>query len=228
MATYIQLGRDIVKKYCMKEESRIAGPWSDARLYMGQDLPTQLFPWQQEVKEQCDQEPDDRSINYIIDQKGNTGKSKFCKYMAYHHGALVLPWGRTGDLKSLVVKMGAKQIYFFDLSRSKPADWNKDDIAAAMEEIKNGYIVNTKYETSTFMMAPPHIWCFSNQLPNLSSMSRDRWQLWEIDALRQLVRVTTRRYKELLSSERERGDDGRRRDVVDLSIDLSPLRSNDF
>lgn len=164
---------------------------------MGQDLPGELWEWQEDVKQRCMAESDDRIVNYIIDFKGKMGKSKFCKYMCYHHGALMLPWGRTGDILNLVVKKGPKQIYLFDLSRSKPKDWASDDISAAIEQIKNGHIVNLKYETDDFMMCPPHVWCFSNSIPNISSMSADRWKFWEITGLRQLMVVNSTRLKEL-------------------------------
>jgi len=164
---------------------------------MGQDLPGTLWNWQEEVKNRClSSTSSDREINYIIDKKGGVGKSKFCKYMCYHHNALMVPWGRTGDILNLVVKKGAKDVYLFDLSRTKPQDWAKDDISAAMEQIKNGHIVNLKYETDTFMMCPPHIWCFSNNVPNLGSMSMDRWRFWEIIGLELRV-VGSRRLKEL-------------------------------
>jgi hypothetical protein len=212
----------------MKADTRVNGPWSDNKIYQGKDLPTTLYTWQEQVKHFCTSPPDDRSINYIYDPIGNTGKSKFCKYMCYHHGALMLPWGKTGDLLNLVVKKGAKDIYLFDLSRSKPQDWARDDIASAMEQIKNGHIVNLKYETNDFMMEPPHVWCFSNQLPNLESMSRDRWQLWEIDNVRRLVRITTRRLCEIRASlkpNRSRSPSPRRsdsqQDIIDLSQDLT-------
>jgi len=181
----------------MKEATRVAGPWSDQKVYLGQDLPGTLWDWQEDVKNRCMVEADDRTINYIIDFKGNNGKSKFCKYMCYHHNSLMLPWGKTGDILNLVVKKGAKPIYLFDLSRAKPQDWARDDISAAMEQIKNGHIVNMKYETDDFMMMPPHIWCFSNQLPNISSMSLDRWKFWEIGNSKQLLVVSSTRLKEL-------------------------------
>lgn len=187
----------------MKTDTRVAGPWSDQKLYMGKDLPGTLWDWQEDVKNRCMVEPDDREINYIIDFKGNMGKSKFCKYMVYHHGALMLPWGKTGDILNLVVKKGAKSIYLFDLSRSKPQDWARDDISAAMEQIKNGHIVNMKYETGDFMMDPPHVWCFSNQLPNLASMSMDRWKFWELSDSRQLLVVSSSRLNSLTSKNRE-------------------------
>lgn len=210
-------GREILKKYAMKTESRVAGPWSDQKLYMGKDLPGTLWEWQQDVLDRCMTDPDDRTVNYIIDFKGGKGKSKFCKYMGYHHQALTVPWGRTGDILNLVCKLGAKQIYLFDLSRSKPKDWARDDIAAAMEQIKNGYIVNFKFETGAFYMNPPHIWCFSNSIPNLSSMSADRWKFWEIDDLRRLVVVSSSRLKELSRRLPRSRSSSPRRDSIDLT-----------
>lgn len=193
----------MLKKYAMKDDTRVRGPWADKKLpkeYKGQDLPTQLYPWQQYVLERCEYDPDDREINYIIDVRGNTGKSKFAKYMWFHKGALFLPWGRTGDILNYVCKNKDAGIFFFDLSRSKPQDWARDDISAAVEQIKNGMIVNMKYETSGVVFSPPHVWIFSNQSPNLSSMSRDRWKLWEINGLRELVPVSSRRLREISSS----------------------------
>lgn len=194
MASY-GLGINALKKYSMKDETRVRGPWADKKLspeYKGKDLPTKLYPWQQEVLQRCMDDPDDRTINYVIDIHGNTGKSKFCKYMCYHKGAVFLPWGRTGDILNYVCKMKDAGIFLFDLSRSKPQDWARDDIAAAMEQIKNGMIVNLKYETCGVTFMPPHVWVFSNQPPNINSMSRDRWRLFEITPLRELIPLKKR------------------------------------
>lgn len=179
-------------------------------------MPGTLWDWQEEVKGRCMVSADDRTINYIIDFKGHMGKSKFCKWMHFHHGAIMIPWGKTGDILNLVTKLGAKTVYLFDLSRSKPQDWAKDDIAAAMEQIKNGYIVNWKFETGAFLMEPPHIWCFSNSPPNISSMSADRWKLWEISDNKQLLMVNASRFKQLCREFSSNGrDDADRADSTD-------------
>lgn len=171
-------GINALNKYAMKADTRVSGPWSDSTSYRGQDIITDLYPWQDEVKQQCEAEPDRRSINVIVDEKGNIGKSCFCKYMAWHHDALVLGWGKTGDILNLVSKNQNKKVYMFDLSRSKPQDWATNDIPAAMEGIKNGHFMNTKYETCQVMMKIPHIWMFTNMKPDISSMSSDRWVFW--------------------------------------------------
>lgn len=173
-------GISALQTYVLKSESRVRGPYHDGSTYVGEDLIVHLYPWQDEIKTAIAGRPDPRTINVVIDEKGNTGKSAFCKYMAWHHKIPVLGWGRTGDLLNLVSKMPNRQAYIFDLSRSKPQDWGKDDIAAAMEGIKNGLFINTKYECAQVIMKTPHVWVFTNHLPNISSMSRDRWRLFSI------------------------------------------------
>lgn len=174
-------GIEALKSYCLKAATRIRGPWHDGSVYIGEDLIVRLFPWQEQIKNDITAcKADDRAINVLVDDKGNIGKSAFCKYMCWHHKIPVLGWGKTGDILHLVSKMPNRSAYIFDLSRSKPQDWGKDDICAAMEGIKNGLFVNTKYECSQVVMKVPHIWIFTNHIPNISAMSRDRWRFWTI------------------------------------------------
>lgn len=177
----------------MKNDTRVGGPWADGAQYLGEDLITNLYPWQEEIKRCVGLRPDDRTINCIINPGGSIGKSAFCKYMAFHHKTLVLGWGKTGDLLNLVAHMPNRPVYLFDLAKSRPQDFARDDIASAMEGIKNGLFINTKYQTCQVLMRCPHIWIFTNSVPNLSSMSADRWRLWEIDSTRNLVRLSSAR-----------------------------------
>lgn len=170
-----------LQSYVLKADTRVRGPYTDGSTYIGEDLIVHLYPWQEEIKESIAGKPDSRTINVLVDERGNTGKSAFCKYMCWHHKVPVLGWGKTGDLLHLVSKLANKSAYIFDLSRSKPQDWARDDIASAMEGIKNGLFINTKYECTQVMMKTPHIWIFTNQLPNIHSMSRDRWKIWRIE-----------------------------------------------
>lgn len=194
-------GIESLKAYTMKADTRVEGPWHDGSQYTGQDIITNLYPWQAEIKTAVSEAPDDRTINVVVNPGGNIGKSAFCKHMAWHCKTLVLGWGKTGDLLNLVSKNANKTAYFFDLSRSKPQDWGKDDIASAMEGIKNGLFMNTKYETCQVIMKSPHIWIFTNVVPNLSSMSADRWRLWEVGTDRRLIRLRNSRVVALRRSD---------------------------
>jgi len=212
-------GIEALKSYSMKDDTRVRGPYADKSKYLGDDIITHLYPWQLEVKDRCMTKPDNRTINLVVDTVGNTGKSAFTKHMAWKHGAVVMGWARTGDLLYLVSQMSNKDVYIFDLSRSKPADWAKDDVSSAMEGIKNGMFMSTKYECKMVLMKCPHVWVFSNQLLNLSSMSADRWKIWEINGLRELIPLTSARRKELLQHNgRNRDESPKRRSGSDDPI----------
>lgn len=206
-----------LQDYCLKAQSRVRGPWADKRIYIGGDLPSVLFPWQQEIKDRCDAEPDDRTINVVHNPRGGIGKSKFCKYMAFHHQAPCIGWAKSGDVLALVADMPDRPVYLFDLAKSKPQDWAKDDIPAAMEGIKNGLFVNTKYKVKQVIMNSPHVWVFCNDLPNFNSMSMDRWVVWYVSDSRELVRYTSAELKQL-SKSRKRDESPIRVDDDQLSV----------
>lgn len=185
-----------LQAYSMKVKSRVRGPWADKQIYLGADLISNLYPWQQSIKDEVETHPDNRSISVVYNPEGNIGKSAFCKYMSFHHKTLSVGWAKTGDLLNLVSKNQNRTAYFFDLSRTRPKDWASDDIYAAMEGIKNGHFINTKYETCEVLMKIPHVWIFTNTLPRLSAMSRDRWRIFEIRNT-QLVRCAPSRIRQL-------------------------------
>lgn len=173
-------GIEALKSYVLKAESRVRGPYHDGSTYIGEDLIVKLYPWQEQIKSRIEGKPDTREIDVLVDEQGNIGKSAFCKYMCWHLKTPILGWGKTGDLLHLVSKLPNRSAYIFDLSRTKPQDWGRDDICAAMEGIKNGLFVNTKYECQQVIMKTPHIWIFTNHVPNISAMSRDRWRFWGV------------------------------------------------
>lgn len=175
-------GKNALQEYCMKEDTRVAGPWADKRLYLGKDLwPEAKMPeWQRHMLQHFSTEPDDRTMYWVYDPVGNNGKTKFIKYLAYKKDALGLAYGHATDILNLVSKFQNKWIYAWNLTRTKPANLSELDLYAAMESIKDGFFINTKYETAQVMMNPPHIMVCANHLPNLQHISRDRWVLYEI------------------------------------------------
>jgi hypothetical protein len=144
--------------------------------------------WQRKLLEICDQEPDDRSIYWIYDEKGNTGKSSFSKFLKQHkcegseYSWLALSnIGKQQDnyhviaeaLKSGWNGWGA----VVDLSRSYETSWS---IYSTLEALKNGSITSTKYMGSTVNMAAPHVIVFANWWPNTTKLSLDRWKIYEL------------------------------------------------
>lgn len=172
-------GRKALEEYAMKEESRVQGPFSMRRIYLGQDLITVLRPWQKEIAKMLlgDASPHRRKIFWYHDQAGGAGKSSFSKYMWFHHKVLTLTFADAKDLLNLVSKMPGLPAYIFDLSRTKGGKTSMSDIYQALESVKNGYFINSKYETSVVCFEIPHVIVFSNHLPDVTALSMDRWDI---------------------------------------------------
>lgn len=184
-----QNGQMALKKYCMKKDTTyVAGPWFDGeepeKEYDGKDvmeIEKSPFPWQKFILEEIEKEPNKRTVNWIVDEGGCSGKTTLAKYLGWKKKALYITFGKAGDLINFVYKRRAMNTYFLDLSRTKPKDAYMEDIYAAIESVKNGIIVNTKYETGDKYFAPPHVWVFANMAPNMSALTPDRWALWTIE-----------------------------------------------
>lgn len=176
-------GKEKLKGYCMKDDTRIAGPWADKKLYLGKDLwPESKMPaWQQSMLAIVSKEPDDRTMHWVYDPIGNNGKTKFCKYLVFKRNAVGLVYGHSGDVLNLVSKLPNRPIYAWNLTRAKPANLSELDLYSAMESVKDGFFVNLKYETKQVLMEPPHVIVFANHRPQLHQISSDRWKLWTID-----------------------------------------------
>ena len=173
-------GKEALRKYCMKSDTRLAGPWADKPVYMGRDLPTVLRPWQVDCKTKLLGAAHPRKIYWYYDEEGGKGKSIFAKYMMFHHEIPKLTYATANDLLNLISKMPGRPGYVFDLTRTKPATFSSEDMYAVFEDVKNGYVVNTKYETGIFMMDIPNIVVFSNHLPAAGKLSGDRFEIIDL------------------------------------------------
>lgn len=170
-------GINALKTYCMKAETRVCGPWADKIIYMGEDLPIKLLGWQKHLEKYILGPIDDREILWIYDKNGGSGKSIFAKYMCFKHGVMKLTYGKSGDLLNLVSKRQNRKCYIFDLSRTKPSTFSNEDLYSAIEDIKCGHFINTKYETDDILMRKPHVIVFANHLPKQESLSADMWNI---------------------------------------------------
>lgn len=166
-------------KYCQKKETATGRSWSKG-------MPKPLFfpcnehnlkPWQQNLMDILKAEPDFRSIHWIYDPIGNTGKTQFARWYCHNNRALYCTGGIATDLYHLVgLYTEDLETLFFDIPREK-----KNNLSyQALESIKAGIICNTKYETFMKIMNPVHIIVFSNFLPDYSKLSLDRWKTYEI------------------------------------------------
>lgn len=168
-------------RYCTKEESRTGKTVThNCAPPRSITIIQNLRPWQSKLETLLLGEPDERKIYWVWESTGNVGKSSFVKYMAVKHNNIVRGSdGKKSDIINLAFNTDwdSKTAMVIDLPRS----YNGAIAFGAIEDIKNGYITNTKYETGEKVFATPHILIFSNYPPlDLSQVSADRWVIKEI------------------------------------------------
>lgn len=182
-------GKIALKGYCMKDDTKLDGPWADKPVYLGRDIQIvtknkQL--WQQKIEDSIDVTPDDRMIEWFYDEHGCRGKTKFAKYLCYTYPKKVtfLSVGKASDLLNFVYKMQGMKMYILDITRTIPK-YVMQEIYHAIESVKNGFFLNTKYDTGMAMFETPHVIVFSNKLPDLQALSSDRWSIKDMSQMSQ-------------------------------------------
>lgn len=180
------------ESYCSKSESRVGEQHSSEERtleYNGDDIgflddKENRYPWQQEIINQLvdedsfDLKPaDDRTIVWIYDPAGNNGKSKFVKWFYCRFNYITkISFGTANQLRSALISVGAKKVYFIDIPRTLGPDDSITAILSAIEDLKNGFITSSFYgKGTTLLMDPPHIIVFSNHQAPTNTLSQDRW-----------------------------------------------------
>lgn len=143
-----------------------------------------LFPWQESLNSLLKEEPNDRTIFWVVDEIGNSGKSFYSQYMEYlDHNKYIncQGMGRIEDA-ALIIKNALRNGWeswciFIDLSR---ATENQKSIYNIIEQLKNGKMCSTKYNSNIVDFDTPHVVVFSNWWPMLRWQSADRWNLYNI------------------------------------------------
>lgn len=177
--------------YVTKEETRVAGPWRDSETEAEDYIPRQyrdlkLHPWQLSVQSKLDVW-DTRVINVIYDVQGNCGKSTFSRYMQILKKARVIGFCREyKDIMRMVMDLPTSRAYFIDMPRAIKKE-KLYDFWAALETVKDGYAYDDRYNFREKNFDCPNIWVFTNTIPMLDLLSRDRWKVWSITPSLELV-----------------------------------------
>jgi len=161
--------------YCTKD--------GDVIITLGHPKPikiiTKLYKWQQNIVNQCQTEPDDRIINWYWSKDGCNGKTSLMKYLVVKYKALPCVGGCFGDIMNMAFNADWDEtnICVFNIPRG-----HREKVSySSIEAIKDGMIVNTKYETGYKVFNSPHIFVFANFPPIQDQLSADRWRITELD-----------------------------------------------
>ena len=190
--------------YCTKEVKFISNKYS-GRIFKKQWKETFLdkkprlkeilknpYPWQKFLKEKIlTQTPDDRTVNWIIDPVGNTGKSSFARAYTSRENtdAILMKIDNLDRMElSLIYKVSQyrdenykdPRILFFDFPRA--SNYGKVmNATSLMEDIKSGDVeTNFGGRHKEIRLPDVHVIVFSNTPPDLSVLSTDRWCLWRL------------------------------------------------
>lgn len=167
-------------QYCSKEESRLKGPWfHNIKQPIKLKCITKLRKWQDKLAKKLEKEPNDRTINWLWEPNGGSGKTAMARWLAIRQGAIVVG-GKASDAKYAISEQVAKgsypRIVVFTFSRT----YERFVSYQAMEEIKDGIFFNNKYESKQCIFNPPHVVVFANFPPDEEKLSRDRWNIEEL------------------------------------------------
>lgn len=139
----------------------------------------ELRPWQKALVEDLDDQSD-RQITVVIDRSGNHGKTWLAKFMVATHRATYCP--PMQDAQDFMAFAMAKpdKAYIFDMPRSESVKQRKG-MWSAIEQIKNGYLYDKRYQFRDMWIDPPKILVFTNDEPDMSELSTDRWRVYELE-----------------------------------------------
>lgn len=132
---------------------------------------TLLYPWQYVVLHRV-MEQNNRRVMWVYDAEGNQGKSVLASYLNIVHGFQLFDGTMSTKDLGLVLEDGAQGIAM-DLARSSELQIDY----AAIEGLKNGYIVTGKYFGRVRRFKPFRTVVFSNFYPDRSKLSADRWDI---------------------------------------------------
>lgn len=190
--------------YVLKADTRVDGPWTDKdypkevyvpRHYRGIETEN-LYPFQQTIWNTIsdDAKFNARQINLVYCKDGNKGKSTIAHLARLKLNALVVP-AIINDAKELVQvvcnmcmdrNLRNPSAVFIDMPRAI----NKDrlyGLYSAIEVIKDGYLYDVRNHFKSWDIDSPHVWVFTNTLPDMSMLSLDRWNIWTIGSELQLM-----------------------------------------
>lgn len=141
---------------------------------------TKLWAWQEELYELLKLKPDPRKILWFWDKNGGVGKSDFCKFLCSKLDATMLGGGTKDMMKGIHGYDEATGDYPNIVIGDYPRD-NLDRINyGAWEQVKNGHVFCSKYESQQMIFNKPHVVIFANELPDMQAWSKDRYFIKEI------------------------------------------------
>lgn len=141
----------------------------------------ELKDWQIFILNKIKEEPDARTIHWIYDLNGNTGKTTFAHYLTGLRADSLFVTGKAADIKSAIVEWDVEKDQEVNIVLFCPPREAEDYISyAAIEEIKDGIFFSGKYKSNMYRGNVKHVFVLANFKPKEEKLSRDRWDIRDI------------------------------------------------
>lgn len=174
--------------YVMKAESRKQGPYRDAdKSPVKPKLTRQLrkfkemtmYPWQEQLVDLI-QDEDDRRITCIVDIDGNNGKSILCEYIEFEGMGFEVPFMNClEDIMQCCMSVAEQKCFLIDFPRGLRKD-KLQGLYGGLECLKNGMCYDKRYSFKKRRFDRPQVVVFTNEMPDTTLMSKDRWAVYKI------------------------------------------------
>jgi len=132
----------------------------------------ELYDWQKEIVEIINGPVDTRKIHWYWEPNGGVGKSTFFRHLCIQDSGVYVLGGSAKDAKNALASMKKKPhtvIFNNTKSQEEPLTYS------GIEDIKDACFFSAKYESGMVLMNKPHIIVFSNEPPNESKMTKNRF-----------------------------------------------------
>lgn len=141
--------------------------------------PEYLLSWQHTLIDELALSPDPRKIIWLYDFLGNKGKSYLSRYLCCNKNAIEMP----NKADATYYTYEGQRIVIWDLTKTAI-----DRVPyEAMEKVKNGMVISTKYVPIQKIFDQPHVVVFANYPPNENAWSKDRYDIREEFDMQQII-----------------------------------------
>jgi len=130
--------------------------------------------WQLELMQELDEDPDDRSIKFYVDEEGGKGKSWFQDhaYSEWPDRVQLMSVGKIADLACSIET--DKDIFLFNVGR----DCMQYLQYPILESLKDRKVFSPKYQSRMKILEKrPHVIVFCNEAPDMTKLTQDRYNI---------------------------------------------------
>lgn len=144
----------------------------------------ELRPFQEELVKILLGPVNEGKVIWIYDKKGQLGKTELLRYLYLKYQMPFSYGGKASDIINLVFNHkeylleNDKAVMIYNFGRNTD---NEKISYKSMEQISDGCISNTKFETGCFICNKPHVLVLANCTPKMNALTEDRWLIKTIN-----------------------------------------------